>query len=91
MGAHEIANELLEDLKPLYQYRHGRWLYRDGIQWRYANVPRLLIWQAMVAHRRVGVVPSPTLADEVQRCLEWAFERQQHSRENAALASRASL
>ncbi|MBZ0289925.1 MAG: hypothetical protein K8I30_20040 [Anaerolineae bacterium] len=85
MGAHEIAVELLEDLKPLYQYRHGRWLYRDGSGWRYANVPRLLIWQAMVARRRAGVVPSPVLADEVQRWLEWAFEKRGYARETVVV------
>ena len=89
MQAHEIALQLIDDLKQLYQYRDGQWLLRYGNQWRCTNEPRLMIWQAMASRKHVGVVPSPTLADEIQRCLEIVFERQQHSREKApALAMR---
>ena len=77
MQAQEIALQLIDDVKPLYQYRHGRWLIRQSNQWRYTNAPRLLIWQAMACRKHNGVVPSPTLADEIQRCLEVVFEKQQ--------------
>ncbi|MEO8609201.1 MAG: hypothetical protein ABI690_15025 [Chloroflexota bacterium] len=78
MHAQEIAIQLIEDLKPLYQYQHGRWLYRHSNQWHYTNAPRLMIWQAMAARKHAGVVPSPTLADEIQHNLEMVFERQHH-------------
>ena len=83
MQAHEIAIQLVEEVKPLYQYRHGRWLLRHSNQWRYTNAPRLIIWQAMASRKHIGVVPSPTLADEIQRCLEIVFERQQREKQLA--------
>lgn len=76
MHAHEIAIQLLDEVKPFYQYRQGRWLYRDSNRWRYTSAPRLLIWQAMTARKRTGVVPSPALADDIQRRMEVLFERQ---------------
>ena len=80
MHAHEIAVQMIEEVKPLYQYRHGRWLYRNSNQWRYTGAPRLIIWQAMASRKHAGVVPSPTLADEIQHCLEIVFETQQRDK-----------
>ena len=80
MQAHEIAVQLIEDVKPLYQYRHGRWLIRHSNRWRYTSAPRLMIWQAMASRKHNGVVPSPTLADEIQHCLELVFENQQRDK-----------
>jgi hypothetical protein len=76
MQAQEIALQLIEEVKPLYQYHHGQWLLRYGNQWRCTNAPRLIIWQAMGSRKHLGVEPSPTLADEIQRCLEIIFEHQ---------------
>ena len=80
MPAHEIAIQLIEEVKPLYQYQHGRWLYRNSNQWRYTSAPRLIIWQAMASRKHAGVVPSRTLADEIQHCLEIVFETQQRDK-----------
>ena len=80
MQAQEIAIQLIDEVKPLYQYQHGRWLYRHSNQWRYTSAPRLMIWQAMASRKHNGVIPSPTLADEIQHCLEIVFEQQHKKR-----------
>ena len=75
MQAEEIAAQLADDVKKIYQYQYGRWFYRHMNKWQTATAPRLIIWQAMVARKRAGVVPSTALADEIQRCLELRFEK----------------
>jgi hypothetical protein len=70
MRADEIGSQLARELKPVYQYRNGRWLRRQANGWGYTSVPRLTIWNAMVARKRVGVVPSKKLADDIQHYLE---------------------
>ena len=80
MQAYEIAIQLIDEVKPLYQYRSGRWLFRHSNQWHYSSAPRLMIWQAMVSRKRLGVVASSALADEIQHSLEVVFEKQHRSR-----------
>ncbi len=70
MRADEIGQQLARELKNRYLYQQGRWLYRESKGWGYASVPRLAIWNAMVARKRAGVVPSKALADDIQRYLE---------------------
>jgi hypothetical protein len=70
MRADEIGAQLAGELKNVYQYRHGRWLERRTNGWGYASVPRLVIWDSMVKRKRAGVVPSKSLADDIQRYLE---------------------
>jgi hypothetical protein len=79
MRAEEIALQLADDVKKFYHFRDGRWLFRNMNKWQHATPPRLMIWQAMAAHKRAGVVPSPDLADEIQRCLERVFEKRRES------------
>jgi hypothetical protein len=77
MTADEIGAALASELKHVYQYRQGRWLYRQGNRWGYTSPPRLFIWLAMYARKRAGVVPSSALADDIQRSLEGCFNNQQ--------------
>ncbi len=75
MRADEIGAQLVGELKNVYQYRYGRWLQRRTTGWGYTTPPRLVIWQAMVARKRAGVMPSTALADDIQHYLEANFNR----------------
>ena len=75
MQAQEIAAQLADDVKKVYQYQYGRWLYRHMNKWQTTTAPRLMIWQAMMTRKRACVVPSTALDDEIQRCLEARFEQ----------------
>jgi hypothetical protein len=75
MRADEIGSQLARELKHAYQYRNGRWLHRQPHGWSYTSVPRLAIWNAMVSRKRAGVVPSKSLADDIQRYLEVVLDQ----------------